>query len=386
MKILLLSFIACFLWGYHAKSQSFFLKNYFEGIENFSLPVQASQAPGDTKTWYITEQRGKIFKITPLEKGWQKKLFLDLSDQVSQNGYETGLLGLAFHPDYINNGHLFLSFTQGQGNNLKSLIQRIEVKNNKPLLESSRTFIQISQPYENHNGGCILFGPDKFLYISFGDGGSGGDPKNYAQNCQSMLGKILRIDVDKPSNGKLYGIPQDNPFKNKDGYLPEIYAYGLRNVWRMSFDEKTGLLWAGDVGQNAFEEIDLIESGANYGWRLKEGFECFKPKAGCEQSNLKSPVYAYSQSNDDRSVTGGLVYRGQKLNNIDGLYIFGDFVTGRIWSLKLNSTGSPDVNLLLDETSKRNQISHFVQSPHQELLVLSHSGGMLMKLVEPNRP
>ncbi len=386
MKLFLCLLVSYFFVSITAWSQNYTLKNYFEGIENFNMPLDAVQSPGDSKSWYVAEQRGKVFKVSQEGSKWTKSLFFDISEQVSQKGYETGLLGLAFHPDYEKNGQVFVSFTQGQGNGMQSFVQRIIAKNGKPDMPNISTFIQQPQPYENHNGGCILFGPDKYLYISYGDGGSGGDPKNNAQNPQTLLGKILRIDVNKSANGKPYGIPSDNPFVNKEGFLPEIYAYGLRNVWRMTFDSQTGQLWAGDVGQNAYEEIDIIEKGANYGWRLKEGFECFKPKAGCEQSNLKAPVYAYSQSNGDRSITGGLVYRGKKLPKLDGQYVYADFITGRIWALKTNVSGVPDNKVLIDDVNPRHQISHFVQSPQQELLVLSHSGGMLMELVQSDTP
>jgi len=386
MKLFLHILIPVFLISTHAHSQNYKLKNYFEGLEKFNMPLDALQAPGDSKSWYVAEQRGKVFKVSQQGSTWTKTLFFDMSSRVSQKGYETGFLGLAFHPEFEKNGQIFVSFTEGQGKSMQSFVQRIVVKNDKPDLQNALTLIQQLQPYENHNGGCILFGPDGYLYVSYGDGGSGGDPENNAQNTQTFLGKILRVDVDKPANGKTYGIPADNPFVNKTGFLPEIYAFGIRNVWRMTFDKQTGQLWAGDVGQNAYEEIDIIEKGGNYGWRLKEGFECFKPKAGCEQSNLKAPVYAYSQSNGDRSITGGLVYRGKKLPSLDGQYVYADFITGRVWALKTNISGAPDNKLLIDEVNPRHQISHFVQSPQEELLVLSHSGGMLMKLVQADTP
>lgn len=381
----LLGLLIFFLWN-AVSAQQYTFKNYFEGIQKFDLPLDAIQAPSDNQSWYIAEQRGKIFKISKGSKGWEKTLYLNLSATVSQRGYETGLLGMAFHPEYPAKPILYVSFTQGQGSNMVSKIQQLKIENGKPDLNAASTLISISQPYENHNGGCIMFGPDGYLYVSFGDGGSAGDPKNNSQNTQNFLGKILRIDVNKSENGKNYGIPKDNPFVQKEGFLPEIYAYGLRNVWRMTFDSETGKLWAGDVGQNEYEEIDIIEKGGNYGWRFKEGFECFNPKAGCERSNLKNPVYSYSQSNGDRSITGGLVYRGQTLNKLNGKYIYADFITGRVWALSTAKSGSPDNRLLVDETSPRNQISHFVQSPQQELLVLSHSGGMLMKLVPADNP
>jgi glucose/arabinose dehydrogenase len=381
----LLGLLIFFFWN-AVSAQQYTLTNYFEGLEKFSLPLDAIQAPGDKQSWYIAEQRGKIYKVSKGSKGWEKSLFLNLGSSVSQRGYETGLLGVAFHPEYPAKPMLYVSFTQGQGSDMISKIQQLKVTNDKPDLNSATTLISTAQPYENHNGGCIVFGPDGYLYISFGDGGSAGDPKNNAQNTQSYLGKILRIDVNTAENGKNYSIPKDNPFVQQEGFLPEIYAYGLRNVWRMTFDDETGKLWAGDVGQNAYEEIDIIEKGGNYGWRLKEGFECFNPKAGCERSNLKNPVYAYSQINGDRSITGGLVYRGKTLSKLTGQYIYADFITGRVWALSAEKVGSPDNRLLVDETSPRNQISHFVQSPQQELLVLSHSGGMLMKLVPVGNP
>ena len=200
-------------------------------------------------------------------------------------------------------------------------------------MDSEVVLLEVAQPFSNHNGGQIRFGQDGYLYIALGDGGSGGDPLEHGQDRSTLLGTILRIDVDNPPDGQAYGIPADNPFAgNTEGYREEIYAYGLRNPWRFSFDPVTGELWAADVGQGAWEEIDRIESGGNYGWDVMEGFACFEPSAGCDQEGLILPVWTYGRS-EGQSVTGGFVYRGPGVPSLAGRYVYADFGSGRIWAL-----------------------------------------------------
>ena len=236
------------------------------------------------------------------------------------------------------------------------------IKPNQVTLDES-VLLVIPQPYGNHNGGMIAFGPDHYLYIGLGDGGSGGDPEDYAQNRNELLGKFLRIDVDQQ---RPYGIPPDNPFAKGNG-RPDFFAWGLRNPWRFSFDRETGDLWAGDVGQNAWEEIDVIKMGKNYGWRLLEGTHCFNPGTNCRQtSEFVDPVTEYAHEQDRCSVTGGYVYRGEKITDLIGIYVFGDFCSGEIWGYR---NGEKQI---LQSTDL--QISSFGEDRVGELYVLGYGG------------
>ncbi|MBN1447291.1 MAG: PQQ-dependent sugar dehydrogenase, partial [Bacteroidetes bacterium] len=280
----------------------------------------------------------------------------------------------AFHPNYETNGFLYLNYTAADPR--RTVIARYRVTDTDPNSAdpaSETVLLEISQPYSNHNGGQIAFGPDGYLYISTGDGGSGGDPQNNAQNRSNLLGKILRIDVDNPSHGDAYGIPADNPFfGNAEGWAEHIYAWGLRNPWRFSFDTVTGRLWAGDVGQNRFEEVDIIDRGKNYGWRIMEGFSCFNPASGCDQSGLTKPVIEYGRD-QGASITGGYVYRGESVPELQGKYIYADFVTGRIWGLTYNGPGNVDNVLLL---SSNQNIASFGVDPDNELYICTFGGSI----------
>jgi glucose/arabinose dehydrogenase len=231
--------------------------------------------------------------------------------------------------------------------------------------------LSFDQPYSNHNGGHLEFGPDGYLYIATGDGGSGGDPLGHAQNRQTFHGNILRIDIDSRGPQGSYAIPPDNPFAgNSEGYLEEIYAYGLRNPWRFSFDPLTGLLWAGDVGQNAVEEINIIEKGKNYGWNIMEGSQCFNPPTGCDSTGLAMPVYEYLHPLG-RSITGGYVYRGSELPLLEGAYVYADFVSGLIWALWYQE-GEVQTNYTIADTNL--MISSFGEDDNHELYFTAFDG------------
>lgn len=310
---------------------------------NFLRPVDFQHAGDGSDRIFVVEQRGviSVFVNDPAVDG--KSNFLDISARVKDQGNEEGLLGLAFHPDYQSNGYFFVYYTAASPN--RTVVSRFRVSPsnlNQADPNSELVILEFSQPFSNHNGGQLAFGPDGFLYIASGDGGSGGDPQNHGQRRETLLGAILRIDVDQQANGKNYGIPGDNPFAgNGSGHAEEIYAYGLRNPWRMSFDSETGTLWAADVGQNRFEEVNIIKNGGNYGWRTMEGFNCFNPATGCDQAGLEMPVWEYSQTNGDRSITGGFVYRGKEVDQLKGLYVYGDFVSRRIWALDFSNLQNP---------------------------------------------
>src|SRR5699024_3373620 len=231
-----------------------------------------------------------------------------------------------------------------------TVISEFQVSSSNPnqaQKNSETELLAFQQPYGNHNGGQISFGPDGYLYIATGDGGSGGDPHGNGQSRKTLLGKILRIDVNGTEDGKNYAIPPDNPFfDNEQSFREEIYAYGLRNPWRFSFDPDTGQLWAGDVGQNQYEEIDIIEKGGNYGWNIMEGNYCYGAN-NCDQSGLIPPVWEYEHSNGNRSITGGFVYRGPTLDGLTGWYIYADYVSGRIWALDASNPANTTNKLLL---------------------------------------
>ncbi len=278
---------------------------------SFTRPVDFQHAGDGSSRVFVVEQRGVISVFADDSTASEKQTFLDISDKVDDDGNEKGLLGLAFHPDYASNGYFYANFTVA-GNPTRTYVCRFKVSDSNPNMaeRSSETLlIEIPQPFNNHNGGQLAFGPDGYLYVAVGDGGSAGDPDGNGQNRATLLGSILRLDVDRTDAGRAYGIPADNPFiGNTDGFREEIYAYGLRNPWRFSFDAETGQLWAADVGQNKYEEIDIIERGGNYGWDVAEATHCFEPDQGCDQTQLIAPVWEYDHDDGDVSITGGFVY------------------------------------------------------------------------------
>ncbi|HAN30154.1 MAG TPA: hypothetical protein DCQ06_01020 [Myxococcales bacterium] len=279
----------------------------------------------------VVERSGKVWAFENSPSVTSKSLVLDISSKVSTAG-EGGLLSVAFHPKFKANGRLFLSYTSIVNGSFSSVFSEVSVKQPTLVADSSseKVLLTIKQPHTNHDGGQILFDKLGKLIIGMGDGGAAGDPLNAGQDTSSLLGAILRIDVDDVPVGKSYGIPKDNP--NKSNWLPEMYAIGARNPWRMSLDRNTGVIWAGDVGQNKWEEITTVRSGANLGWRILEGTHCYKPSFGCNKSGMHMPVFEYDHSKG-KSVTGGYVYRGSKFPSLQGVYVFGDFVSKRYWGL-----------------------------------------------------
>jgi glucose/arabinose dehydrogenase len=351
--ILLFSFsnISCIQENENDKQEE---KGPIEVIEafpnlSFERPVDFQHAGDGSDRLFVVEQSGVISVFQNETDVSDKQIFLNIESTVKDQGNEEGLLGLAFHPDFESNGFFYVNYTAGSPN--RTVISRFKVSAAEPNQadpSSELVILEIPQPFSNHNGGQLSFGPDGFLYIAVGDGGSGGDPQNHGQNLKTLLGTIVRIDVNAQEGGLNYGIPSDNPFvNNTEGNREEIYAYGLRNPWRFSFDSETGTLWTGDVGQNRAEEIDIITKGGNYGWRLMEGFECFNPANGCDKTGLELPVLEYTHDSGNVSVTGGFVYRGSQLEELQGFYIYGDFVSGRIWTLDTADTGNPVVNELV---------------------------------------
>ncbi|MBR9978585.1 MAG: PQQ-dependent sugar dehydrogenase, partial [Bacteroidetes bacterium] len=347
------------------------LENAFPNL-SFNRPVDLQHAGDGSDRIFVVEQAGRIFVFDNDRDITSAEIFLDIRDRVNDGGNEEGLLGLAFHPTFSDNGFFYLNYTAAGPR--RTVIARYSVSSTNPQkaeANSELVLLTIPQPFSNHNGGQLAFGPDNFLYIATGDGGSGGDPQNNAQNRATLLGNILRIDVDNTSGDKPYAIPSDNPFVgNSEGWAEEIFAWGLRNPWRFSFDPATNRIWNADVGQNRFEEINIIESGKNYGWRIMEGFACFNPSSGCDQTGLTIPVFEYGHD-QGQSVTGGHVYRASSVPEIEGKYIYADFVSGRIWALSYNGQDDVDNELLLN--SNRN-IASFGVDQHQELYLCAFDG------------
>jgi glucose/arabinose dehydrogenase len=331
-------------------------------------------AAGDGSDRLFIVQQGGLIRI--LENGVLLSApFLDLTARVSCCG-ERGLLGLAFHPDYDVNGFFFVNYTDNNG---ETVVARYSVSSNPDVAsaQSAVTILQVPQPFSNHNGGQLQFGPDGYLYIGMGDGGSGGDPGNRAQSIDTLLGKMLRIDVD---HGLPYTIPPDNPLRFRIGARPEIWATGLRNPWRFSFDRQTGDLWIADVGQGTFEEIDFqsasSDGGENYGWRLMEGFHCFTPSTGCTNGvQLTLPVYEYDHS-VGCSVTGGYRYRGPRYPRLNGVYLFGDFCSGVIFG-GFEDGSTFDFRTLL---ASNLAISTFGEDERGEVYVADYDGGTVYRI------
>ena len=323
--ILLLFLAACEPGGgaYHPEP-------FLAGLDR---PLFLVQAPGDASRHYILEQSGRV--RLALDGELQAEAFLDLSaevfDPTARGGGERGLLGLAFHPGFEENRRFFVNFTDGEGHT--RVVEYAAPSGDRADPTSARLILKVEQPYTNHNGGCIEFGPDGFLHIGMGDGGDKGDPDNRAQDLSTLLGKLLRIDVD---GGEPYRIPPGNPFVGIKDARPEIWAYGLRNPWRFSWDPGTGDLWIADVGQKAWEEIDMEPAGdaggRNYGWRLREGAHCFDPPEDCDRPGLVDPVFEYSHATGGCSITGGYLYRGDALSGLRGKYLFADWCAGKVWA------------------------------------------------------
>ena len=289
---------------------------------DFEQPLFLTHAGDGTDRVFILEKTGTIKLLPSSREDAIASDFLVLNDVVNDIA-EGGLLGLAFHPDYRANGRLYVNYTHG---NFVSRVSEFRISANPNVVDrsSERVLFDIDQPAVNHNGGQVTFGPDGMLYIGFGDGGAANDRFENGQDPTTLLAAILRIDVDSRTTGLEYGIPEDNPFVgNSEGWREEIWAYGLRNPWRFSFDRITGDLWAGDVGQGAREEVDLIVRGGNYGWNTMEGFLCFNPSSDCNQTGLVLPVIDYNRQ-QGVSVTGGYVYRGRQLDELSGVYLYGD--------------------------------------------------------------
>jgi len=330
------------------------------------------QAPDGA--WWVTEQAGRVIRI---DASGSAATVLDITDRVSTDGNEEGLLGLALAPDFERSKAFFVYYSAA--NPRRSVISRFVANAangtvSAPGSESIR--LEITEPFSNHNGGQMVFGSDGFLYVALGDGGSGNDPQGNGQNLNTLLGKLLRIDVSGETG---YKVPADNPFVGRQGARGEIWAYGLRNPWRFSFDKATGDLWLADVGQNSREEVDIITKGGNYGWSIMEGIEC-RGGGNCSRDGLLPPVVDYSSTGADCSITGGFVYRGSQVGGLQGAYVYGDYCSGKIWALRTEGFVRSENRQI---GTAGFSISSFAQGGDGEIYVLQHTenGGGIYQLV-----
>ena len=362
----------------------------------FDRPVALAYPTDGSNLLYVAEQHKGTIQSFPDEKDTTDlKEFMKLPDPMNKDN-EEGLLGLAFHPKYKENGEFFVYYSghdMVDGKHERhSVVSRFKVSRDDPRKADpsteQRIWVSAKDPFPNHNGGCIAFGPDGFLYISLGDSGAADDPLTTGQNPKDWFGSILRIDVDHPAQGQAYGIPAANPKLRDSKYAdwaPEVYCIGLRNVWKFSFDRQTGALWAGDVGQNKYEMVHVIENGGNYGWSINEAFHPFqpqrrqKPAAG---SKISKPIVEYPHGpNDDpkrkdfgQSITGGYVYRGPALPALEGVYVYGDFQSGRIWGVKAKDGEAVESGELTDVAKSKLPIAAFGEDQTGDLFILAFDG------------
>ncbi|MCL4731779.1 MAG: PQQ-dependent sugar dehydrogenase, partial [Planctomycetes bacterium] len=289
-------------------------------------------------------------------------------------------LPLAMHPTFNDNRHFYLTYSERKrARPRRGVLSRFTAsKDGQPTDPATeKVILEVEQPWGNHNGCSLNFGADGFLYASFGDGGAANDPHNHSQNLATLLGTVLRLDIDREENGKPYAVPRDNPFVGKDGARPEIWAYGLRNIWRMAFDAETGLLWGGDVGQNAFEEIDIIVKGGNYGWNRREGFAPFQN--GEKAADMIDPVVDYPRDKGI-SVTGGVVYRGKVMEKLRGVYLYADYGSGRLWGVEYDHQEKKVKQHELLLHVRNAAISSFGEDPAGEVYVCGHHSGRIWRL------
>ncbi len=345
-----------------------------EIADGFERPVGIAAAGDGGGRLFVVEQRGRVRVV---EDGRVAPTpFVDLSDRVGSAGNEQGLLGVAFAPDFASSGRLYVDYTDHVGDTVISRLTASPPTADVVGAASEEVLLTIAQPYSNHNGGQLAFGPDGMLWIGTGDGGSAGDPQGYSQNPGTLLGKLLRLDVSAPVG---YAVPADNPFVNEPAARGEIWALGVRNPWRFSFDRARGDLYVADVGQSRFEEVTVIEAtdagGRNLGWNVMEGFECFEADQ-CDRTGLTLPAAVYSHA-DGCSVTGGFVYRGTAEPELDGRYVFADFCSGRLWALM---AAGPDGWWLAEVGRHDGAIAAFGEDESGELYAVDLAAGTLLRV------
>ncbi|MGB3329452.1 MAG: PQQ-dependent sugar dehydrogenase [Thermomicrobiales bacterium] len=356
-----------------------FAVGFQEVARGFEKPLFLTHAGDGSGRSFVVEQPGRIRIVTDGTVG--ETPFLDITDRVGSAGNEQGLLGLAFAPDYATSGACYVDYTDTNGN---TVVSRFTVTEDPAVADpgSEQILLQQEQPFPNHNGGDVAFGPDGNLYISLGDGGSQGDPHGNGQNLGTWLGKILRIDPSQPDGETPYRIPAGNPFVGTAAAKPEVFLYGLRNPWRFSFDRETGDLWIGDVGQNLYEEIDVLPAaeaatgGQNFGWNIKEGDSCYNADT-CDDTGLTPPVFVYSHQEGGCSVTGGYVYRGTAVPSLEGTYLCGDYCSGLVWGIGAGADGAWVASAPVESGLS---ISSFGQDEAGELYITDIATGTLLRI------
>jgi glucose/arabinose dehydrogenase len=346
----------------------------FPNLPAINRPVGMIEVPGEDQIMVIS-QDGQVFTFAKDQGASQLTVALDWRSRTSRAGNEEGLLGIALSPDFESDRYVYLYYSAQPGER-RSVVSRFEVSGSGGALEldagSELVIMEIPQPASNHNGGQIGFGPDEMLYIALGDGGGAGDPWGHGQNRGTLLGSILRIDVSGATASEPYVVPPDNPFVGDAGTRPEIWVYGMRNPWRFSFDRSTGALWVADVGQDAWEEVNKVEAGGNYGWNTMEGFACYQP-ANCDQSGLALPVVAYANAAGNCSITGGYVGHDPAAGVLRGYYVYGDFCSGAVWTIPADAEAGEQP----DPITLRNSgpmIASFAQDLDGQIYMLSFDG------------
>ncbi len=354
----------------------------------FVMPVCLTSAPDSSNRFFMVEQKGKILAFKNQPSVPKASVFLDIRKEVRTKAPEEGLLCMAFHPSYAKNGKFYVYYIAS--NPHREILSQFRVSTRDPNRadpSSEKVLISIPKRFGNHNGSTLLFGRDGCLYFGLGDGGSWGDPDNNAQNLGTLWGKMMRIDVDHQDPGLNYSIPKDNPFVGRPGARGEVWAYGLRNPWRMSFDRQTGDLWVGDVGQDKWEEIDIVQKGGNYGWSLLEGNHSYNTSRHSD-AHLVHPIWEYPHKPEDSDqpvsftgacITGGYVYRGSRLKGFEGAYLYADYVLGWVRALRYeNGRVSVEENIL----EQPENISSFAEDTAGEIYLLGYSNGRIYRLEE----
>ena len=346
---------------------------HFEPVHTsilFNEPVQVLFDGVEDDTMYVVEKDGRVLRVSTNEQPTNKEVFLDITDRVGVTNDEEGLLSLAFHPNYAENNEFFVWYSAQ--NPKRGVLSKFNTHEDGATADKSteQIILEVRQPWGNHNGGTVLFGPDGLIYVGIGDGGAANDPHNNGQNKNTLLGSIIRIDITNPTKEKPYAIPTDNPLVGEDGVSEELWAWGLRNPWRMSFDRATGQLWVGDVGQNAWEEVDIIEKGGNYGWRLREGKHEFKNGEGEPPATI-DPVHEYGRRSGG-SITGGHVYRGTEIPELVGAYIFSDYLSRKIWILRPQEKDESEYESIRIARKTPIAIASFGETPNGEILACGY--------------
>ncbi|MGE5596630.1 MAG: PQQ-dependent sugar dehydrogenase [Hyphomicrobiales bacterium] len=350
----------------------------FPNLPDLDRPIAMLQLPG-SPAWMLVALQDGVVVAFPKDDPRELTTVLDQRDRTGRGGNEEGLLGMVLDAEFEENGFIYLYYNVEPGER-RTQLSRFELSGNRENLRidpaSELPLLTVPQPFSNHNGGQLAFGPDGMLYLALGDGGSGGDPNGNGQDLtRNLLGSILRLDVRGATADQPYRIPPDNPFADgPGGARPETYAYGLRNPWRFNFDRETGDMWAGDVGQGEREEIDIIRAGGNYGWNIMEGFQCFRPSSGCDKDGLIQPVADYGHEAGNCSVTGGFVYRGEAIPALRGVYLYADFCSGAMWGLPAADAIAGNAVQPVQWRDEGPPISTFAEDADGELYMLAFDG------------